>query len=200
MTKPTRGRPRKVDPKYALNAALELFWAKGFEGTSMNDIVKATGMAKPGIYANFGDKEELYAKALKKYAEELGKPRIEQFVNSEDPVKVAVEKFMLEIVSMMLNDETPCGCFLVNTLVESEGEIPKLEKLSRKFSNYRREAFMNYFKKAQKSGALKKTLDPEEMADFFAGQIMAIALLAKSGADKNTFENFVKNSVKILEV
>ena len=54
-----RGRPRKTDPESALDSAMMLFWKKGFEATSMSDLSEATGMAKPGLYATFGDKEAL---------------------------------------------------------------------------------------------------------------------------------------------
>ena len=70
----SRGRPRKTDPDKALETAMKLFWKQGFEGTSMNDIAAATGMAKPGLYATFGDKEAVYAKALELGGTSEGEP------------------------------------------------------------------------------------------------------------------------------
>ena len=67
---------------------MKVFWEKGFAGTSMNDLVAATGMAKPGLYAAFGDKQSLYAKALTRYFRDLGSPMHEDLVQSPDPIRV----------------------------------------------------------------------------------------------------------------
>jgi len=88
-----RGRPRKVDPNAALETAIELFWEKGYEGTSMNDLVAATGMAKPGLYATFGDKEAFYAKALTHYVER-GWPLLDDLARSDAPIDVVLRGYL----------------------------------------------------------------------------------------------------------
>ena len=65
-----RGRPRAYDPKTALARAAETFWKAGYAGTSLDDLVAATGMNRPSLYAAFGDKRELYLKTLEHYRDE----------------------------------------------------------------------------------------------------------------------------------
>ena len=138
-----RGRPRKTEPNEVLNAVMEIFWEKGYDGTSMADLVNATGMAKPGLYATFGDKEKLYSLALEKYFTELGNPIIQEFIESDQPVEETVRNFLMKVTEGMFDESRPNGCFLVNCLVEIESDIPNLEKMARKYNEIRRKAFID---------------------------------------------------------
>src|SRR5256714_15175322 len=69
-----RGRPRAYDPKIALARAADVFWKAGYAGTSLDDLVEATGMNPPGLYAAFGDKRDLYLKTLEYYRDESRAP------------------------------------------------------------------------------------------------------------------------------
>ena len=77
-----RGRPRKVDPEEALDASMLTFWKKGYEGTSLQDLCEATGMAKPGLYACFGNKDALFEKSLSHYFDNLAMPTLEELAAS----------------------------------------------------------------------------------------------------------------------
>src|ERR1700690_3933812 len=65
------GRPRAFDPEKALEAALRVFWKKGYEGTALSDLTAAMGINRPSIYATFGNKEALFRKALDRYSERM---------------------------------------------------------------------------------------------------------------------------------
>ncbi|MBL4693161.1 MAG: TetR/AcrR family transcriptional regulator, partial [Magnetovibrio sp.] len=111
-----RGRPRKIDPETALDIAIEMFWKKGFEGTSMNDLAAATGMAKPGLYATFGDKQALYAKALTRYFREHGAGLLDDLVHSDDPLRVVILRFLTTVAASSIDKNCPGGCFVVNSV------------------------------------------------------------------------------------
>src|SRR5919106_1320568 len=68
-----RGRPRSFDKDAALGRAMEVFWVKGYEGSSMSDLTAAMGIASPSLYAAFGSKEELFRQALKHYSDTEGR-------------------------------------------------------------------------------------------------------------------------------
>ncbi|MEH6405509.1 MAG: TetR/AcrR family transcriptional regulator, partial [Sneathiella sp.] len=112
-----RGRPRKIDPDTALDIAVRLFWDQGFEGTSMNDLVEATGMAKPGLYAAFGCKEQLYIKALTHYLDQSA-PMFKELVASPDNLPVVLKRFLSSIRDGAIDKTCPSGCFVVNSVVE----------------------------------------------------------------------------------
>ena len=111
QTRKKRGRPPAFDHDEALEQALQLFWQHGYEGTSMAELMQAMGMNKPSIYAAFGNKEELFRKALQRYlagpvayaAEALQAPTAYQ----------VVEKFLTASVTLLASRPTPQGCLIV---------------------------------------------------------------------------------------
>ena len=88
-----RGRPRAFDAEAALDRALQVFWRQGYEGTSLSDLTKATGLNRPSLYAAFGNKEALFRKALDRYAEQAG--RFLRDAVNEPTARAVVERLLL---------------------------------------------------------------------------------------------------------
>ena len=195
-----RGRPRKTDPDTALNTVMKVFWEQGFEGTSMTDLVAATGMAKPGLYATFGDKEALYAKALSYYFEEMGSPLLDDLVQSPDPLDVVVRRFLETVATSVIDKSNPHGCFVVNNVIECASGPPSLEVLGRSFDAKRRAAFINRFMTAKKQGELPTDADAKSLAEFFAGQTLALAVMGRGGANRKSLYRFIDMAMTVLPV
>lgn len=193
-----RGRPRKTDPKDAMNAIMLTFWAKGYDATSLSDLVSATGMAKPGLYATFGDKEELYKKALEFYVSERRNERLFKDMNSKKTTKEAFNSFYNGIADIMCDPTNPDGCFLVNTLVKSENNEPALKETAKFYYEFRRNAILDYLEKAQKSGYLSNKNDVVQLADYLSAQILTIATLQKIGTDRDEIGRFIDTVLMII--
>ena len=97
-----RGRPRKTDPDLAIDAAMKVFWKKGYEGTSLQDLVEATGMAKPGLYAAFGDKEQLYERSMVHYIDAYGCPSLEFLAGLKGTIRGILGDYLGAIASLAL--------------------------------------------------------------------------------------------------
>ena len=108
-----RGRPRKVNTKDALHSVMVAFWQNGYSGTSMSDLAEVSGMAKPGLYAAFGDKEALFEKALLHYFETYGGPVFSRLGLASKDVVSDFRDFLGAIAELTLDRNTPAGCFLV---------------------------------------------------------------------------------------
>ncbi len=186
-----RGRPRKTDPDIVLDTAMKVFWEKGYDGTSMSDLVTATGMAKPGLYACFGDKEALYKKALTNYINTLSSHLLEDLRHSKDPLKTVVRRFFDNVVQSMLDKNNPCGCFVVNSLIGCASQPPALEKLVRDFDTTRRNAFVLRFEQAQTAGELPADVNAKALGEFFSGQSLALGVLGRASTDKEAFADFI---------
>ena len=93
MVQKKLGRPRKFDQDEALSGAVEVFWAKGFDGTSLDDLTKAMGINRPSLYATFGDKQALFLAALEQYGKGIGTDPLRAFDAAPD-AKVAVQAFL----------------------------------------------------------------------------------------------------------
>lgn len=194
----SRGRPRKIDPSTALEAAMLMFWQKGFEGTSMADLCHATGMAKPGLYAVFGDKEALYKKALTHYFDELGAPLIDNLMSSKDSLKVTMHRFLSAIAGSVSGNGTPKGCFIVNSSGDCAAAGPELKQLSKSLNLARRDALRARFDRAVVERELQEGADTAAFADFFAGQSAALAGMAQTGASPGELEAMVDVAITVL--
>jgi TetR/AcrR family transcriptional repressor of nem operon len=118
----TVGRPRKTDPEIILENAMQVFWEKGYDGTSMADIMRATGMHKGSLYQTFGDKKSLFMAALKRYLDGMFEEQQQIIKTHKDPTKAirSVLFHMLEYAH--INDQgeqQQRGCLAVNCLVDS---------------------------------------------------------------------------------
>ena len=195
-----RGRPRKTDPNSALDTSMKVFWEKGFEGTSMNDLAIATGMAKPGLYATFGDKETLYTKALTHYFNELGLPLLHDLVQSPDPLEVAVRRFLDAVAASAVDKTSPGGCFVVNSVIECANRPAPLDDLARGFDAKRRAAFIDRFRSAKRQGEIPADADARALAEFFAGQALALAIMGRAGADRKALGRFIDIAMKVIPV
>ena len=192
-----RGRPRKSDPGEVLDKAMELFWERGFEGTSMNDLSCVTGMAKPGLYANFGDKEALYAKALARYFERTA-PEFDEIFQSPGPLKDFLRLYLGTIAASLLQKDCPGGCFMVNAMVDCASQPASLESLGRDMHETRRAALLRRIQAAQEQGQLPAGTDPKALADFFSGQSLALGVMARGGADKKALQGLIDVAMTVL--
>jgi len=194
-----RGRPRKLNPDDVLDIAMRTFWEKGYAGTSMNDLVKATGMAKPGLYANFGDKEKLYSKALGYYFHDLGKPLLDDLKDSPDTVYIVIRRFLDHIAHFVVDKTNPQGCFVVNSLVECTNKAEPLERLAREFDEERHNAFINRFILAKEKGEISKDANPQSMADFFSAQALALGVMGRSGQDYDALSRVIDVAMSVIQ-
>jgi AcrR family transcriptional regulator len=107
----SRGRPRAYDPGAALDSAAELFWAKGFAATSLDDLSAAMGMGRPSIYNAFGDKEALFLRALERYRDTIASAPM-RAMDGEDSIADALDAFFRQIVHYTTADSSHLGCLL----------------------------------------------------------------------------------------
>jgi AcrR family transcriptional regulator len=107
----SRGRPRAYDPATALDSAAELFWAKGFADTSLDDLSSSMGMGRPSIYNAFGDKEALFLRALERFRDTIASAPL-RAMDGEDAIGDALDAFFRGIVAYTTADSSHLGCLL----------------------------------------------------------------------------------------
>lgn len=108
----TRGRPRTFDPDTALRRALDMFWARGYEGTSLSDLAQAMGIASASIYACFGSKEDLFRKVMALYATTSGEPP-RRALREQPTARAAIHAMLRATADQITGPDTPHYCMLV---------------------------------------------------------------------------------------
>ncbi|XPF94365.1 TetR/AcrR family transcriptional regulator [Colwellia sp. RE-S-Sl-9] len=125
----TSGRKKSFDEKTALNAAMDVFWQKGYVGASLTDLTTRMGINKPSMYSAFGNKETLFVKATQCYIDTKIQPHIKFLFEEGITLKQRLKNHMMSIVSMQCASEQSKGCYLA--LCQSElisGDIPEQAK------------------------------------------------------------------------
>lgn len=193
-----RGRPRKIEPECALDAAMKAFWTKGYDATSLSDLVVATGMAKPGLYATFGDKQEIFKKSLENYVRSRGQPLIGKLMKSDKTAKEAFKDFYRGMVDGFFEEDMPDGCFLADTLVKSKNNEPSISELANMFQDFRKAKFCDYLTLAKRNGLLAQENDSERLADYFSAQAITLPVMHKTGATKRNLYMFIDTVITII--
>ena len=105
------GRPKSFDMDTALDAFVDVFWTKGYQGTSIDDLQKAAGIKRGSFYAAFGCKDDVFAKVLEKYWHEATEPGLDHLQSETNP-RVAVAQ-LVRHVGLFMTQNTPRGCLLL---------------------------------------------------------------------------------------
>ena len=184
------GRPRAFDIDCALDAALKVFWRKGYEGTSMPDLTEAMGISRPSLYAAFGNKEELFRKALDRYTEKSNK--FLENVMSEPTARAVVEKLLCGIIEAGTCAENPRGCLLVQAALSCGEEADPIREELIKRRGETENALRKRFKRAKLEGDLPPHADPADLARFIATVMQGMAVQTASGANRKALQGIAR--------
>ncbi|WP_417686905.1 TetR/AcrR family transcriptional regulator [Roseibium sp.] len=177
---------------------MELFWDRGYDGTSMADLADATGMAKPGLYATFGDKEHIFQQALCRYDEVMARPMIEELLSSSAPLRASLRASLSGILHSIKGSGLPMGCFILNSTFECSNDEPAIKQHLVELNLQRRNAFRQRLLRGRDEGELPGTADIDALANYFAGQSAAIGVMARAGLPLDELEAMVDVALNVL--
>lgn len=174
------GRPRTFDVDEALDTALKVFWRKGYEGTSIDDLTAAIGINRPSLYCAFGNKEQLFRKALDRYLGEAGAFYAE--VLAQPTARGVAERYLLGMADALTDPRHPPGCLAVQGALScSESADPIREELiARRASS--EASLRERLERARSDGELSPGDDPADLARFLVTVAHGMAVQAAGGA------------------
>jgi len=178
-----KGRPREFDPDEALDKAMMVFWQQGFEGASLTDLTEAMGISRPSLYAAFGNKEELFRRALLRYVE-TG-PAAEHRAALAEPTSRAVVGRLLRYKAESLTDPChPLGCMVVRGEFScGEAEQTIKDELAALRCNGEA-ALAERFERAKAEGDLPESSNPAALARYISALIQGMSVQASGGATR----------------
>lgn len=170
-----RGRPREFDVEKALAAALRVFWEKGYEGASLTDLTDAMGITRPSLYAAFGNKEELFKRALDLYETE----KLAYVKRAlEAPTARGVAQRMLEGAIEINTGECP-GCLRVIAAVSCNNDDSPIRRNIKERTQSSRQAIVERMQRAIDEGDFTIPVDAEAMAAYLIAVVQGIAVQAR---------------------
>ncbi|MDQ3377177.1 MAG: TetR/AcrR family transcriptional regulator [Actinomycetota bacterium] len=188
-------RTKQFEPQEALDAAMHLFWRKGYGATSMRDLLDAMCIGRGSFYDTFGDKHALFLAALDRFEE----ARTSWFDEAlEGSGLDGIEEVFRRTVDGLVGFEPRRGCFLANTAVEL---APHDAEAAARISRYVRrteEAFTGALVRAQGAGEIPAEGDPKVLARFLVSNLHGLRVLARAGSDRRTLEDAARVALRAL--
>jgi AcrR family transcriptional regulator len=188
-------RPRSFDPDEALDLARDVFWQNGFQGTSLDDITVATGIAKPSLYAAFGDKNALFLKVLDRYHARIV-ANAERIINDGPSARDAIERWLTGFVPFCSGLKGSRGCLSVNTASDGASDQKEVRNRIARF-NRRLEQLLSNRLRADRA-QFPATFDPDDAAHAIMAIYVGLMVLAKDAPDAARVRATLNQAMKLL--
>ncbi|WP_320938999.1 TetR/AcrR family transcriptional regulator [Lysinibacillus capsici] len=191
-------RTREFDEAKVLEAAMQLFWEKGYEATSLSDLTARMGIQRPSIYSTFGDKKELFEAALRRYttsrASEI-RTKLQSYVS----VKQAFSIFFEDVITAEYTKDLSNGCFCINTMVELAPHDEKFEILTREHQLYLSVIFQETIERGIQSGELEANTDAKSLAQALIVALIGLTVMLKSQPQRSFVDNAIATTLTLLK-
>lgn len=192
-------RTKEFDPDVALQSALELFWRRGYEATSMADLVEHLGIGRASIYATFGGKRELYLKAMDRYAE-LRDPLLLAELSQPGPalpaVRAVVRRFAAEAASP---ERGRHGCFVTNTAAELAPHDAAAARRVEISWDRVETPLHSALVRAQAQGELPEGRDPRALARMLLVLLQGVRIVGKASNDPARLRDAAEQALALLD-
>lgn len=189
-----KGRPREFDVDQALDRALRVFWRRGYEGATLPDLTKAMGINRPSLYAAFGSKEELFRKALDRYAE--GPAACMREALNEPTARAVAERLLDGAIDLVTDRRNPRGCLMVQGALAcgETAESVRRELVARRVAG--EVAVRQRFERARADGDLPAEADPADLARYVVTVMRGMAVQAAGGASREDLRRVAEMALR----
>jgi TetR/AcrR family transcriptional regulator, transcriptional repressor for nem operon len=191
-------RPREFDESTVLDAVIQCFWSKGYEATSIKDLVDNTGITAASLYNAFGDKRALFRIALDHYAEHSVGERIQRCERL--PPREAIEAFFRDILNRSLSDPQHKGCLLVNSALEMAPHDPEFQEAITVVLRRIEDFFLRCVKTGQASGSITCEQPARRLAQHLLAVLMGVRVLARVRPEKELLYGVVEPALAQLKL
>jgi AcrR family transcriptional regulator len=188
------GRPREFDVDKALDLALQVFWRKRYEGASMADLTETMGITKPSLYSAFGNKEELFRKALDRYVD--GPGGYFQVALAKPTIRAVVEHLLYESADAVTDPNHPPGCLAVQGALScgDAAESIKQELMSRRAKS--EQDLRQRFERAIAEGDLPQGSDAADLAAYLSAILQGMAVQAAGGTTREQLRKIAEMALR----
>jgi len=191
-------RTKEFDERQALVKAMLVFWEKGYEGTSIQDLERAMGLKRTSIYNAFGNKRRLFEQIVACYKESVMAELVAAMDGAPD-IREGVRRLLNGAIEMHFNEANPGGCLVVLSVLESEQIDAKARAELEKTLHDMKAMLQSRLNRARKAGELPAKLDAGGMANTIAATLAGMMVLGKANFSKAALKKTVNQVVGLLD-
>ena len=191
------GRPRQFDREEALGKAMEIFWAKGYETTSVQDLLDAMSINRGSMYATFGDKHALFVAAFEQYVGDFGS-RWESVLNSPGSPLGNVRNMLEQVVSTATEPQQR-GCMVTNCAVELAARDPFVAQALKGVFRRIRDLVRQTLDRAVEAGELSRDANTRAQSGYVVAMIQGLLVLGKAAHNRKQLNEVVEIAISALK-
>lgn len=192
------GRPLQFNPDTALNAAVDLFWEKGYSASSLQDILQATRLSKSSLYQTFGNKHKLFEMSVNQYKQNTLSD-LQQMLEQSSSGFEFISQLFFNVTKEIRGKNAQRGCLIMNTASEFSQSDPVIAKLVKQA----KAAFTDMFEQAIKQAQVEKDIpadkDPKVLAAYLVSSLSGLKTVVKAGADSKEVNSIIEVALSALK-
>jgi TetR/AcrR family transcriptional regulator, transcriptional repressor for nem operon len=189
-------RSKEFNPERALETAMRLFWHSGYENTSLDALMREMGIARQSLYDTFGDKRNLYLKALAHYRDQTN-GEMQKMLHEIPSVKDGFRKLLYGLAAQT-REQHERGCLLLSANLQRDTKDVVLRDFLRDNQARVEEIFVTALKRAQKQGELSIKEDPSALSRFFVVTIQGMRAMARLKSDRKALEQVAQVALSVF--
>jgi TetR/AcrR family transcriptional repressor of nem operon len=191
-------RPKAFNEEEVIDKAVEIFWAKGYEATSMQDLIDAMGIQRGSLYGTFGSKQQLFLKSLKRYSVTVVKKLLE-ILESKPSAIESIELFFSQLVEHLLTAGELRSCLVTNSAIERGLRDEETRQLVLKLLNALEDGFYKTLLRAKENGELSTELDLKVVANYLTSNMQGLLVMGKVCSERSVLEGINQMTLSILK-
>lgn len=191
-------RPREFDEATVLDAAIQCFWDKGFEATSMRDLAERMQMTAASLYNAFGDKKALFRRALEHYVDSNFVERVRRLDGSGPPRQV-IAAYFDEVIERSLSDPLRKGCMVINSAMDVAPHDPEMRAAIVEILGRIEDFFRRTVEAGQAGGSISSRYPARDLARMLLGMLTGLRVLTRARPERDLLEGMVRPMLSLLD-
>lgn len=191
-------RTKEFDRSDIIHKARELFWQKGYEATSMEELVTALGISRSSLYDTFGDKHQLYRETLNSYCESNAYALAKEAIRASNPLAFIEYVFNI-ILNQAKKDKDNKGCYVVNSMVEFSSRDESVKSILDANNKVFESMFTDLIKRGQQNGSIANQQTPKQLAQFLVNTIYGIRISSRSSTSFKELQDVANVALSVLK-
>ena len=188
---------KNFDVEQALNRAMQSFWARGYEATSIQDLVNATGVNRASLYATYGDKREIFLASLKKYDSSVRRKMLSELSNADRP-REAIEAVFDKFISQSSNANANWGCLITNTALELAAHDAEIARFVNAAQDDMARFFEGMIERGKITGQIDAQVDAGQLARMILAILLGLLVMLRSRPDANYLNEIKSSALSLL--